>query len=359
MFRIFKKLISISFVVIALFACSSNPNSTLNHPPKKPAKDVASVQVETNEDSKKDVSNKSIIIDKDYGKGDKDIVIFSTNDTLSSFNDNLGAAKIKYYVDHFDRDKNFVTLVDTGNFSAGTEEAIKSKGKVSIEIMNELGYDIIVPGSLEFNYGIDTFYENMKLLKSHIVCCNIYDVKRKSFPFLPYVMYRYNDVNVAFVGVTSPEALLIKDNFEKFFDESGNQLLYFFEDETGDALYKQVQTAVDTAKAEGADKVILLSHLGIEGITEKWSTTKVVANTKDIDAVIDGHSMEVLDNGLMINKVGKFIPMVQAGSKYKYLGAINITKEDYIYPAVMKERSVNKRDDAFQELVDKILKEYK
>ena len=359
MFTIFKKLISISFVVIALFACSSNPNSTLNHPPKKPDKDATSVQLETSEESKDNVSDKSIVIDKDYGKGDKDIVVFSTNDTLSSFNDNLGAAKIKYYVDHFDRDENFVTLVDTGNFSAGTEEAIKSKGKVSIEIMNELGYDIVVPGSLEFNYGIDTFYENMKLLKSHIVCCNIYDVKRKSFPFLPYVMYRYNDVNVAFVGVTSPEALLIKDNYEKFFDAEGNQLLYFFEDETGDALYKQVQTAVDTAKAEGADKVILLSHLGIEGITERWSTTKVVANTKDIDAVIDGHSMEVLDNGLMINKVGAFIPMVQAGSKYKYLGAINITNEDYIYPAVMKERSVNKRDEAFQELVDKILEEYK
>ena len=158
----FKKLTAISFVIISLFACSSNPDSTLNHPPKK---------------QDNDINKRSITIDKDYGKGDKDIVIFSTNDTLSSFNDNLGAAGIKYYIDHFDRDENFVSLVDTGNFSAGTEEAIKSKGKVAIEIMNEVGYDIVVPGSLEFNYGIDTFYDNMRLLKSQIVCCNLYDIR--------------------------------------------------------------------------------------------------------------------------------------------------------------------------------------
>ena len=69
--------------------------------------------------------------------------------------------------------------------------------------------------------------------------------------------------------------------------------------------------------------------------------------------------MEVLDNGLMVNKVGAFIPLVQAGSRFKYLGAMNITKEDYIYPAVMKERSVNKKDEKFQIRVDEILAKYK
>ena len=342
-----KLKIAIFLLTFLLIACSSNVNSTLNHAPKKPKM------------SDNKATNTNLIIDKDYGEDEKDIVVFSTNDTLSAFNDNLGIASIKYYIDHFDKDENYTTLVDTGNFSAGTLEVENSKGKAAIEIMNEAGYDIVVPGSLEFNYGIETFYENMKMLKSNIVCCNIYDTKKKTFPFLPYVIYKYGKLKVAFVGVTSPEALLLKDNYEKFFDEKNEQLIYFFEDETGEALYKQVQTAVDTAKAEGADKVILLAHLGIEGITERWSTIRVIANTKDIDAVIDGHSMEVLDNGLMVNKVGAFIPLVQAGSKCKYLGAINITKEDYIFPAVMKDRSVNKKDEDFQKKVDEILSKYK
>lgn len=336
-------------------SCAGNPNSTLN----RTSKDHSKTNISSEKTEGESTENKALVIDKDYGKGQKDIVVLSTNDTLSAFNENLSVSSVKYFFDHFDKEENFTTLVDTGNFSAGSPEAEKSKGKVSIEIMNDVGYDIVVPGSYEFNYGIDTFYENMNMLKSDVVCCNIYDVKEKTFPFMPYVIYKYDELKIAFVGVTSPEALLLKDNYEKFFDQNGEQLIYFFEDETGDALYKQVQTAVDTAKAEGADKVILLAHLGIEGITEKWSATRVIANTKDIDAVIDGHSMEVLDNGLMINKVGAFIPLVQAGSRYKYVGAINITNEDYIYPAVMKERSVNKKDESFQKKVDEIIAKYK
>ena len=119
-----------------------------------------------------------------------------------------------------------------------------------------------------------------------------------------------------------------------------------------------MQNSVDACIEAGADKVILLAHLGIEGITEEFSSIRVIANTKNIDAVIDGHSMEVLDNGLMINKVGNFIPLVQAGSNYKYLGAINISKEDYINQAVLKERSVNTKDEKFQAFVDNTLKKY-
>ena len=60
----------------------------------------------------------------------------------------------------------------------------------------------------------------------------------------------------------------------------------------------------------------------------------------------------------MVNKVGQFIPLVQAGSNYKYLGAINITREDYINQAVLKERSVNTKDEKFQEKVDEVLNKY-
>ena len=342
--RIFKILFILT--ALFLFSCSASKNSTSN-----------------SESTNKVNSNAKIddnpFIHKDFGSDIKDIVIFSTNDSLSEFNSNLGISSIKYFIDHFDRNENYATLVDIGNFSAGTYEAEISKGKSSIEIMNEVGYDIVVPGSYEFKYGLDTFFENMKMLNADVVCCNIYNIKERSYPFEPYVIYKYGDLNIGFVGVTSPEALFIQDNYEYFFDEDGNQILYLFEDEDGTALYKQVQDAVDAAKYDGADKVILLAHLGIEGITDRWTSTSVIANTKDIDALIDGHSMEVLDSGLMVNKVGSFIPMVQAGSKLQYLGAMNITNEDYIYPAVMKDRSVNTKDIEFQKVVDKILDKYK
>ena len=350
-----KKSQILLFLGLLLFSCG-NPNSTLNHSPQELKRISASNLRYPYKTITK--NGKKININKDYGNGQKDIVIFSTNDGLSSFNENLTIAGIKYYYDNFDRKENFTTLVDTGNFSVGNVEANNSSGLSSIKVLNEVGYDIVVPGSFEFNYGIEKFKENMAALNAHVICCNIYDTKKEELLFAPYVIYRYGDINVGFVGVTSPEAIYLKDNYEKFFDSEGKQLLYFFEDGDGSALYWQVQKTVDDCKAAGADKVILLAHLGIEGITEEFSSIKVIANTKNIDAVIDGHSMEVLDNGLMLNLTGSFIPLVQAGSNYKYLGAINITKNDYINQAVLKERSVNKKDEKFQEKVNEILNAY-
>ena len=354
--KISRKMNIIIAILIAfsMLSCSSNPNSTLNHSPMEVK---MYKEKEMNESDSASIID-GVLIDKNFGEGYKDIVIFSTNDSFSSYNDNLGYASIKHYIDNFDRNENFVTLVDTGNFSTGSAIAIKSKGKSSIEIMNAIGYDIVVPGSHEFDYGLDTFYENMEMLDSDILCCNIYDVNKKTLSFIPYVIYRYDKTNVAFIGVTSPDVLYDEKNRNYFFDSNGNQLLYFFEDEDGTMLYNQIQACVDSAKSEGADKVVLLSHLGIEGVETKWSSTQVIANTKDIDAVIDGHSMEVLDNGLMTNKIGSFVPLVQAGSHLTNLGAMNITKDGYAYPAVMKERSVNTKDEEFQKFIDNVIEKY-
>ena len=336
-------------LLCVLTACATNPNSTLNKDPSELNK--------ASGDSEKPF-NPNITIDKDYGTGNKDIVIFSTNDSLSAYNENLSFAAIKRFYDNFDRKENFATLVDIGNFSGGSDVAKNSKGKSSIEIMNAMGYDIIVPGSHEFDYGLDTFYENMNALNARVVCCNILDLKTKSLQFMPYVIFRYNGLNVAFVGVTSPEALFTKGNEDYFFDDNDEQILYLFEDATGEALYSQIQATVDAAREEGADKVILLSHLGVENVTPIWSSTNVISHTTGIDAVIDGHSMEVLESGLMTNKAGAFVPLVQAGSRLSNLAAMNITREGYIFPAEMSKNSIHTKDEKMQETIDEIIKKY-
>ena len=318
-----------------LFACSYNENSTLNRNPKK------------------------VGVSKDYGNETKDIVIFSTNDTYSAYDDYLGYAGIKHYIDHFDRNGNYITLVDTGNFTIGSEAAYISKGKSSIEIMKAVGYDLIVPGSFDFDYGIDTFLENMNEFKDKVVCCNLINLKTKTLVFNPYVIYKYGNEKVAFVGVTSPEALYLQEDDNMFYDENGEQIYYFCEDDTGIALYNQVQKYVNEAKKNGATKVILLAHLGISGTINKWTSTEVIGNTKDIDGVIDGHSMEVLENGLMVNNHGAFVPLVQAGSQLKYLGAMNITNEGYSFPAVISDRSIKNKDENILKLINELKEKYK
>ncbi len=70
-------------------------------------------------------------------------------------------------------------------------------------------------------------------------------------------------------------------------------------------MYDTVQDAADSARAAGADKVIAVGHLGIEGTTEGWKSVDVIANTTGIDAFIDAHSHETIRQILTKIKTAK------------------------------------------------------
>lgn len=288
----------------------------------------------------------------------KDVVIFATNDVHSSYDEKLGYAGLKYFIDHFDKNENDTILIDTGNFSVGCDAAYNSKGKATIEIMKAVGYDFVVPGCYEFYYGYDVFLENMKKFGDKVLSCNILDIKTNKLLFNPYKIIKLGNFNVALIGVTTPETLYRCDE-SIFIDENGNDILYFYGDESGKSLYAQIQKYVDKAKKEGADKVILVGNLGDANVITQWTSTEVIKNTTDIDAVIDGHSMELLDNGLMTNKVGSFVPIVQAESDLAYIAVMNITKDGYTFPALLSEKSVINKDEKITELISKLREKYK
>ncbi|MEO2862209.1 metallophosphoesterase [Flavonifractor plautii] len=50
-----------------------------------------------------------------------------------------------------------VTLVDAGDAIQGGPIGTLSKGAYIVEIMNQVGYDLAIPGNHEFDYGMDNF----------------------------------------------------------------------------------------------------------------------------------------------------------------------------------------------------------
>ena len=72
-------------------------------------------------------------------------------------------------------------------------------------------------------------------------------------------------------------------------------------------MYKRqdVQKAIDGARAEGADVVIALGHLGVDLSSAPWRSTDVIANTTGLDAFIDGHSHTVIENQIVSDGSGK------------------------------------------------------
>ena len=301
---------------------------------------------------------------------DKDIVILFTNDVHCGVDDNIGYAGLAEYKNRVSAQDNYVLLADAGDFSQGAPIGTLSKGKYLIDIMKKVGYDFCIPGNHEFDYNMENFLSNCYDLNNIIFSANFIDLRDNKTVLNPYKMFELGNKKVALVGATTPESFT-KSTPAYFQDGNGNYIYTLSEDSSGAKLYSSIQTAVDSAKAEGADYVILVGHLGIDGTTDRWKSTTVIANTTGIDAVIDGHSHEVYTN-MVKNKAGKEILLAQTGTKLKNIGQLTIDKEGNISAQMIdnvpptdgspledeKGKKINAKDSAIDSYVKSIQAKY-
>lgn len=247
------------------------------------------------------------------------VVILHTNDVHTSTD---GYAAVAAYRAEMEKQygSDRVTLVDAGDAIQGGPIGTLTKGASLVDIMNEAGYDFAIPGNHEFDYGMDVLLDLARSRAQYTyLSCNLLD-RDGNTVFAPYVVEDYGDVQVAYVGISTPETLT-KSNPTHFQDGNGTYIYSFCEGGNGQALYTAVQGAVDSARAEGADYVVALAHLGMEGTASVWSSGAVIAHTTGIDVLIDGHSHEVYQQQAA-NLDGALVDLVQTGTQLANLGCI-------------------------------------
>ena len=261
-----------------------------------------------------------LVISPNPAAGPDDIVILHTNDVHCGYEayDKLAALA-----------KTADLLVDAGDSIQGGPIGTLSKGEYIVEIMNEIGYDVAAPGNHEFDYGLDQFQKIAgQLAKFPYVCCNLVDLRSGKPLFEAYKIFEIKGKKIAFVGIDTPETFY-KSTPTFFQDEKGNYIYSFSEGNDGQDLYDAVQKAVDAAKAEGAEYIIALAHLGIDEESAPWRVTDVAAKTKGIDAFIDGHSHSVFSKTVK-NAEGKDVLIQQTGTKLENVGKITIAADGTI-----------------------------
>lgn len=254
---------------------------------------------------------------------DQEIIILYTNDVHCGVTDNIGYAGLALYEKQMKEETPHVALVDAGDAIQGAPIGTLSEGGDIVSIMNQVGYDFAIPGNHEFDYGMDRLLELSDQLNCGYYSCNFTDLRTGESVFEPYKIMDFGQVQVAFVGAATPESFT-KSTPKYFQDDSGNYIYGFCEDETGQALYSRIQETVDEARTAGADYVILVGHLGNAGITPRWASQAVVANTDGIDAVIDGHSHETVASTTLKNKDGEDVLLTQTGTKLADIGKMTI-----------------------------------
>ncbi len=255
-----------------------------------------------------------------------DIVILYTSDVHCGINQGFGYAGLAEVYKHLEEQGNAVILVDDGDNIQGEPVGTMTKGEALVDLMGKVGYSVAIPGNHEFDYGMDQFLDLAKNASFTYISCNFN--REGELIFDPYVIRELDGVKVAFVGVTTPQTL-ISSTPRYFQNEEGEYIYGFFQDETGEGVYNAVQNAVDSARAEGAEYVVVLAHLGNEEECRPWTYADVISHVSGIDVLLDGHSHDT-DQIVMKDKDGKDVLRSACGTKLAHIGYVRITTDGKI-----------------------------
>lgn len=259
------------------------------------------------------------------------IVVLYTNDIHCAVNEDeenqvLGYARIAGLKKQLETEGNDVILADMGDAIQGDVIGTLSEGEYIIDIMDQVGYDLAVPGNHEFDYGMDQFLSLAEEASFSYLSCNFKDLTSGEPVFEPYEMIEAGGKTIAFIGICTPKT--ITSSTPKYFQNEDGEFIYGFEqDEDGTALYECVQEAADSARDEGADYVIALSHLGIDASCTPWTSSEVIENTSGIDVFLDGHSHSVIEGETVKNKDGENVLLTSTGTKLSSVGELTIAED--------------------------------
>lgn len=241
---------------------------------------------------------------------EKTIKIFHINDSHGRAVENekdaeIGFPKLKTLMDE---NKNAV-LIDAGDTFHGTTFATISRGESIVNLMNEVGFALSVPGNHDFNYGYERLIQLSKIAKFPLLTANVVK-KDGTSDFTASMIKEVEGVKIGFFGLSTPETKTKSNPI----NTEGVDFPDYIE-----AAKKEVAKL----KSEGAQAIVAVVHLGLDKSSIERSDI-LAEKVEGIDLIIDGHSHTLLKEGQIVNGV----LIAQTNGHLKNVGEVNLTFKD-------------------------------
>jgi 5'-nucleotidase / UDP-sugar diphosphatase len=243
-----------------------------------------------------------------------------------------GMARIAHLIQVIKQSHKDVLTVDAGDFYQGTTLFQRYGGETEISLLNQAGYDIVTLGNHEFDNGPEQLAEKLKAAKFSIISCNLDFSKVPALDKLvkPSVVKVVDGQKIAFIGAVTPELehVALKTPPVKV-------------KAAGESWMKPIAEEVERYKSEGVNKIVLVTHCGVE-------LDKQLAQTlSDVDLIIGGHSHTRLDTPIWAEHAdGSKTAIVQTGSYGRTLGELDLAfdKKGQLEEAATQYRLINITD---------------
>ncbi|MBQ2742622.1 MAG: 5'-nucleotidase C-terminal domain-containing protein [Oscillospiraceae bacterium] len=276
------------------------------------------------------------------------IVILYENDVHCAVE---GYSKLAAMKKELSKQYNHVGVVSSGDYLQGGSLGVVSRGEYIVKLMNLVGYDAVTLGNHEFDYKLPRLLELVELMNTKPVCANFKDDSGNNV-FEPYKIVSYGDIDVAYIGVTTPHTLT-SSSPAQFKNKEGEYVYNFCAND----LYEVVQGAIDAVKEKGADVIIAITHLGYmeEGLL--WPVNDLIENTEGLDVVLDAHSHSVIEGVEFEDKKGEKVILTSTGTKFASVGKLTISGDELKTELIPMSEYEN-TDAAVDEYIAKINEEY-
>ena len=252
-----------------------------------------------------------------------EVYVLFTSDVHCGVDQGFGYAGLAQIRDMLEAQGFTVVLADDGDAIQGEPIGMLTRGEAVITLMNKMGYDVAIPGNHEFDYGMERFLELADLAEFPYISCNF--TYLDTLVFEPYTIIEAAGLKIGFVGVTTPETVTTSTP-ATFMNDAGETVYGFARDTSGEAVYAAVQSAVDAARAEGADLVYVMGHLGMAADCAPWTYADVIEHTGGIDVFLDGHSHDT-QQVVMKDADGQAVTRCAVGTKLACIGYSHISAE--------------------------------
>ncbi len=231
-------------------------------------------------------------------------------------------------------------LIDTGDMFQGSALSFKTTGKAMVPVLNQLDYDLYLPGNWEVIYGKRAMQTLLGALLAPKICANMYhdlgEGKRGELIFPPYHIWNVKGVKIGFLGYTDPLVPIRQSpNYSKgiLYTKPEDNLAHYI-----NVLKNDEQCAA----------VIIIAHLGL-------SQQIYLANLPEcegVDYILGGDTHERVRNPIIC----KYAKVVEPGAFGSFVGKLTLHIENGKlkrddYELIEVNSSQNKADEHMEALI--------
>lgn len=312
-----KRYLILSVLLFGLLVgCIEQPQPT--PPPNPPIEDTPNPKPSTEEPDKKEPFTIEIVQMND---------IHGHIENEGSYGGLARASKLINQIRNESKEDNTI-LIGNGDMLQETAIARVGYGKVVIDAMSQMQFDMMGVGNHEFDWGLDKFLEYFDGDGAN---------GEASFPLVNSNIY-YKDQLVEKGNKVTSSLLIEKDNVKVgILSYIGNVYNSINANMTAGYSFKgrpyeiaeSAEVLGKKLKDDGADIIIVNIHDGESSSCSDYQANTLLANLKYkdsylIDAVINGHTHTKQD-ALLERKNGTPLPVIQSAGKLANFGRIDLT----------------------------------